>query len=126
MTESSATSTQGSGSARWPQVLPVAFSDPGYVAAVVDLLGAIAYGELSAFERISEDAKMAPTLPDKAELARMASTEFSHFEALRARLATAQQRQATLSRRVQELEASSSGSSSAVRRIARRLVGRRG
>ena len=86
MTESSAASTPSSGSARWPQVLPVAFSDPGYVAAVIDLLGAIAYGELSAFERISEDAKMAPTLPDKAELARMASTEFSHFEALRSRL----------------------------------------
>ena len=64
----------------------VAFSDPVYVAAVVDLLGAIAYGELSAFERLSEDAKMAPGLPDKVELARMASTEFAHFEQLRARL----------------------------------------
>ena len=52
--------------------LPVAFSDPVYLAAVVDLLGAIAYGEMSAFERLSEDAKMAPTLADKAELARMA------------------------------------------------------
>jgi hypothetical protein len=65
----------------------VAFSDPVYVAAVVDLLGAIAYGELSAFERLSEDAKMAPGLPDKVELARMASTELAHFEQLRARLA---------------------------------------
>jgi hypothetical protein len=65
----------------------VAFSDPTYVAAVVDLLGAIAYGEMSAFERLSEDAKMAPTLQDKAELARMATTEFGHFEGLTARLA---------------------------------------
>ena len=40
----------------------MAFSDPVYLAAVVDLLGAIAYGEMSAFERLSEDAKMAPTL----------------------------------------------------------------
>src|SRR3954466_2242696 len=66
--------------------LPVAFSDPVYLAAVVDLLGAIAYGEMSAFERLSEDAKMAPGLRDKAELARMATTEFTHFEQLRARL----------------------------------------
>ena len=66
--------------------LPVAFSDPVYLAAVVDLLGAIAYGEMSAFERLSEDAKMAPDLHDKAELARMASTEFGHFEGLRDRL----------------------------------------
>src|SRR3954470_15116145 len=74
------------GSARWPRQLPVAFEDPAYLAAVVDLLGAIAYGELSAFERLSEDAKMAPRLSDKTELARMASTEFAHFEALRLRL----------------------------------------
>src|SRR3954454_22920513 len=69
-----------------PADLPVAFSDPVYLAAVVDLLGAIAYGEMSAFERLSEDAKMAPSLQDKAELARMATTEFGHFQALRARL----------------------------------------
>jgi hypothetical protein len=66
--------------------VPVAFSDPVYLAAVVDLLGAIAYGEMSAFERLSEDAKMAPDLRDKAELARMASTEFAHFEGLCGRL----------------------------------------
>ncbi len=66
--------------------LPVAFSDPVYLAAVVDLLGAIAYGEISAFERLAEDAKLSPTLADKAELARMATTEFTHFEHLRTRL----------------------------------------
>src|SRR5918912_398414 len=73
---------------RVPRIdLPVAFSDPVYLAAGVDLLGAIAYGELSAFERLSEDAKMAPGLPDKVELARMASTEFAHCVQLRAGLA---------------------------------------
>ena len=66
--------------------VPVAFEDPAYLAAVVDLLGAIAYGEMSAFERLAEDAKMSPALADKAELARMASTEFGHFERLRDRL----------------------------------------
>ncbi|CAM5474430.1 tRNA 2-methylthio-N6-isopentenyl adenosine(37) hydroxylase MiaE-like protein OS=Streptomyces alboniger OX=132473 GN=CP975_23425 PE=4 SV=1 [Streptomyces alboniger] len=55
-------------------------------AAVVDLLGALAYGELAAFERLAEDAKLAPTLGDKAELAKMASAEFHHFEQLRNRL----------------------------------------
>jgi len=65
---------------------PVAYEDPVYLAAVVDLLGAIAYGEMSAFERLSEDAKMAPGLADKVELARMACTEFGHFEGLRERL----------------------------------------
>jgi hypothetical protein len=72
--------------ARWSEQLPVAFSDPVYMAAVADLLGVIAYGELSAFERLSEDAKMAPTLRDKAELGRMACTEFSHYQGLSARL----------------------------------------
>jgi len=65
---------------------PVAFEDPAYRAAVVDLLGVIAYGEMSAFERLAEDAAMAPDLEDKAALARMASTEFGHFERLRERL----------------------------------------
>ncbi len=69
------------------QPVPVAFGDPAYRSAVVDLLGVIAYGEMSAFERLAEDAKMAPDLADKAELARMASTEFGHFEGLRDRLA---------------------------------------
>ena len=67
--------------------MPVAFEDPAYLAAVVDLLGAIAYGEMSAFERLADDAKMAPDVRDKADLARMASTEFSHFDRLRERLA---------------------------------------
>lgn len=63
-----------------------ASADPRYRAAVVDLLGALAYGELAAFERLAEDAKLAPTLDDKAELAKMASAEFHHFERLRDRL----------------------------------------
>ncbi|MGH2578992.1 MAG: ferritin-like fold-containing protein [Actinomycetota bacterium] len=66
--------------------MPLAFQDPNYRAAVVDLLGAIAYGEMSAFERLAEDAKMAPGLEDKTELAAMASTEFGHFCSLRDRL----------------------------------------
>ncbi|MFI0900145.1 ferritin-like fold-containing protein [Streptomyces sp. NPDC020983] len=63
-----------------------AAADPRYRAAVVDLLGALAYGELAAFERLAEDAKLAPTLEDKAELAAMAAAEFHHFARLRDRL----------------------------------------
>lgn len=64
-----------------------AAADPRYRAAVVDLLGALAYGELAAFERLAEDAKLAPGVEDKAELAAMAAAEFHHFERLRDRLA---------------------------------------
>jgi hypothetical protein len=61
-------------------------SAPEYSTAVVDLLGALAYGELTAFVRLAEDAELAPTLPDKARLGRIAVQEFAHFELLVARL----------------------------------------
>jgi hypothetical protein len=61
-------------------------ADPQYRAAVLDLLGALAYGELSAFERLAEDAKLAPTLEDKAALAGMAAAEFHHYRQLHDRL----------------------------------------
>lgn len=61
---------------------PAAFDDPAYRAAVVDLLGAIAYGELSAFERLVDDAKLSPTLADKIALDTMASVQFGHVQPL--------------------------------------------
>lgn len=64
----------------------VAFTDPEYRQAVVDLLGVIAYGEISAFERLVEDAKLAPTLEDKVALATMASAEFNHVHGLNDRI----------------------------------------
>lgn len=67
-----------------PSAVP---SDPAYVEAVVDLLGAIAYGELSAFERLAEDAKLAPTVDDKLAMAAMAAAEFAHVGPLRDRIA---------------------------------------
>ncbi|PUA82003.1 ferritin-like fold-containing protein [Nocardioides currus] len=60
--------------------------DPAYTAAVIDLLGAIAYGELTAFERLAEDAKLAPTLEDKVAIGSMAAAEFGHLELLITRL----------------------------------------
>ncbi|GAB6983966.1 ferritin-like fold-containing protein [Nocardioides pyridinolyticus] len=66
---------------------PVAFEDPQYREAIVDLLGAIAYGEISAFERLAEDAKLAPTLADKVAIVSMATAEFGHVAKLNERLA---------------------------------------
>ncbi len=62
------------------------FDDPEYREAVVDLLGAIAYGELSAFERLAEDARLAPSLEDKVEVVAMAAIEFGHLRTLQGRL----------------------------------------
>ena len=66
--------------------VPMALQDPTYRVGIVDLLGALAYGELTAFDRLAEDAKMAPTVADKAALAAMACAEFGHFTAIRDRL----------------------------------------
>jgi hypothetical protein len=55
----------------------LAFDDPTYRAAI---------GEISAFERLAEDAKMAPTLEDKVAIATMASAEFGKVAALHARI----------------------------------------
>jgi hypothetical protein len=52
-------------------------------SAVLDLVGVLAYGELTAFERLAADAQLAPTLADKAALAGMAAAEFGHFTRLR-------------------------------------------
>jgi hypothetical protein len=54
--------------------------------AVIDLLGVLAYGELTAFERLAEDARLAPSVADKAALGAMAVAEFGHFRTLRDRL----------------------------------------
>jgi hypothetical protein len=54
--------------------------------AVIDLLGVLAYGELTAFERLAADAGLAPTLADEDALGAMAVAEFAHYRVLRARL----------------------------------------
>lgn len=60
--------------------------DEEYREAAVDLLGAIAYGELSAFDRLAEDARLAPTLADKMAIGAMAAGEFANLEKLCARI----------------------------------------
>jgi hypothetical protein len=56
-------------------------------SAVVDLLGALAYAELTAFDRLAEDARLAPTLAGRAALAKMAAAEIGHYAQLAERLA---------------------------------------
>lgn len=63
-----------------------ALEDEQYRAAVIDLLGVLACGELMAFERLAADAALAPSLDDEVSLAGMAAAEFRHFAQLRDRL----------------------------------------
>jgi hypothetical protein len=60
--------------------------EPAPHAAVVDLLGVLAYAELTAFDRLAEDARLAPSLSGRAALARMAAAEIGHHGRLTARL----------------------------------------
>jgi hypothetical protein len=53
---------------------------------VLDLLGLLAYGSLTAFFRVSDDAALAISLVDKAALAELAVAEFGHFQLLRRRI----------------------------------------
>jgi len=58
--------------------------------ATVDLLGVLAYAELTAFERLAEDARLAPSISDKMALARMAAAEYDHFRRLHEHLVAEQ------------------------------------
>lgn len=60
--------------------------DPAYRAAMVELLGALAYGEVAAFERLAQDATLAPNTADKAALHGMAATEHGHYRHLSERI----------------------------------------
>ncbi|WP_062339066.1 MULTISPECIES: ferritin-like fold-containing protein [Herbidospora] len=55
---------------------------------VVDLLGVLAYAELTAFLRMAQDASvLAPSLTDRAALGDVAATEYGHFRLVRDRIA---------------------------------------
>ncbi|MDQ3886239.1 MAG: ferritin-like domain-containing protein [Actinomycetota bacterium] len=59
----------------------------GASRAVIDLLGVLAYGELSAFDRLAEDSRGAPTLVGRVAMAEMAAAEIGHFQRLERHLA---------------------------------------
>jgi len=50
--------------------------------AISDLVGALAYGELTAFTRLAADARLAPTLRDEVALAGYAARRFRDFRTL--------------------------------------------
>lgn len=56
--------------------------DPGYLAAVTDLLGVLAYGELTACLRMAADGQFAPSLGAQAGMARLATVDYRHYELL--------------------------------------------
>lgn len=62
------------------------FDQPIYTDAVIDILGAFAYGELSAFWRMCQDASLAPSLWDQMEMSRLAVVGFSKVTVLNERL----------------------------------------
>ncbi|MCD4849204.1 ferritin-like domain-containing protein [Arthrobacter sp. AK01] len=64
---------------------PDAAASTGQLAA--ELLGAMAYGELSAFGRLSVDSRYAPTLHDRSVLAKIAVGAYGNFALLNDRLA---------------------------------------
>ncbi|WP_067687795.1 ferritin-like fold-containing protein [Nocardia jejuensis] len=51
-------------------------------AGVTDLFAVLAYGEISAFYRLAEEAKLSPTLRGKVAVAKMAANEMDHFKTL--------------------------------------------
>ncbi|MBL1076288.1 hydroxylase [Nocardia sp. 2] len=61
----------------------IAAAHPG----VTDLFAVLAYGEISAFYRLAEEAKLSPTLRGKVAVAKMAANEMEHFKTLEQALA---------------------------------------
>lgn len=54
---------------------------------MTDLFAVLAYGEISAFYRLAEEAKLSPTLRGKVAVATMAAAEMEHFTMLESALA---------------------------------------
>ncbi|WP_067817539.1 ferritin-like fold-containing protein [Nocardia inohanensis] len=53
---------------------------------VTDLFAVLAYGEISAFYRLTEEAKLSPSLRGQVAVAKMAANEMGHFETLESAL----------------------------------------
>ena len=58
--------------------MTVAADHPG----IDELFALLAYGEVAAFYRLTEEAKMAPDLRGRLNMARMAAAEMAHYELL--------------------------------------------
>jgi 1,2-phenylacetyl-CoA epoxidase catalytic subunit len=60
----------------------VAAEHPG----INELFALLAYGEVAAFYRLTEEARMAPDMRGRINMARMAAAEMGHYELLRSTL----------------------------------------
>lgn len=56
---------------------------PGDHPGINELFALLAYGEIAAFYRLTDEAKMAPDLAGRISMARMAAAEMRHYEMLR-------------------------------------------
>ena len=59
-----------------------------------ELFALLAYGEVAAFYRLTEEARMAPDLRGRINMARMAAAEMGHYEAAARRAGRARRRRA--------------------------------
>ncbi len=66
-----------------PQPAGVPADHPG----VNEVLALLAYGEVAAFYRLAEEARMAPNLDGRINMATMAAAEMNHYQLLRDELA---------------------------------------
>lgn len=55
--------------------------DPSH-PGISDLLAVLAYGEISAFYRLAEEAQLSPSLRGRIAVAKMAASELAHFDTL--------------------------------------------
>lgn len=79
---SSVPSAQSVSSAQTRANPPIAADHPG----VTELFAVLAYGEISAFYRLAEEAELSPSLRGKVAVAEMAASEMAHFQTLRTAL----------------------------------------
>jgi hypothetical protein len=66
--------------------VPIADPEEPASDGITDLLGLLAYGSLTGFFRLSQDAALAASIEDKAALAGLAVAEFGHFQLARTQI----------------------------------------
>ena len=78
-TPSAAAESAGAGEPEGSESPAVTSGHPG----IDELFAVLAYGEVAAFYRLTEEAKMAPNLNGRINMATMAAAEMNHYEVLR-------------------------------------------
>lgn len=78
-TPSAASASAPAAASSAPAAPRVSADHPG----VVELFALLAYGEVAAFYRLTDEARMAPNLRGRINMASMAAAEMNHYEVLR-------------------------------------------